>query len=103
MRGLWIVFAFAPQAAGADRWFAADKIQHFVASAFVEGLSYSSLRAAGVTHGSAMLTASVVTLGVGVGKEAHDRHTESDFSARDLAWDIAGGATMAVLLNQTRR
>ena len=103
MRRFWLVFTFAPQLAASDRWFGSDKIQHFVSSAFVQGMGYASLRASGISHTGALAGASVVTAAVGVGKEYHDRNTQGDFSARDLAWDAAGAAAMSVLLTQTRR
>ncbi len=103
MRSWWIVFSFVPQLAAPDRWFASDKLQHFVSSAFVQGMGYTSLRATGISHESALAGASVMTAAVGVGKEIYDRDVKGDFSARDLMWDAAGAATMSVLLNQTRR
>jgi putative lipoprotein len=103
MRGFWIVFAFAPQAVSADRWFGSDKIQHFVSSAFVQAMGYSALRVGGAAHSTALLGASVATAAVGVTKEWHDRNTQGDFSGRDLVWDAAGGGAMSVLLTQTRR
>lgn len=87
----------------ADPWFGADKIKHFFMSAFVQSLSYSSLRAVDAEHGQALLGASAVTLTLGVGKEIHDVRRYGDFSVRDLAWDLAGGASASLLLSQTRR
>jgi uncharacterized protein YfiM (DUF2279 family) len=103
MRGFWLVFTFAPQVAAPDRWFAPDKIQHFVSSAFVQGMGYASLRTAGASHSGALAGASAVTLAVGVGKEIHDRNVAGDFSLRDLTWDVAGAGAMSVLLTQTKR
>jgi putative lipoprotein len=103
MRGLWLVFTFTPQLVSTDRWFGSDKIQHFVSSAFVQGVGYSTMRAAGISHTTALASASVVTAAVGVGKEIHDRDVKGDFSARDLVWDAAGAGAMTVLLVHTRR
>ena len=103
MRGFWIVFSFAPQLVSGDRWFGSDKIQHFVSSAFVQGMGYASLRATGISHGTALAGASVVTAAVGVGKEFLDRDTKGDFSGKDLFWDAAGAGAMSVLLTQTKR
>ncbi len=103
MRGIWLVFTFVPQMSAPDRWFGSDKIQHFVSSAFVQGMGYASLRATGISHSGALTGASVVTAAVGVGKEIHDRDVKGDFSARDLVWDAAGAASMSVLVSQSRR
>jgi uncharacterized protein YfiM (DUF2279 family) len=100
----WLVFAFAPQAVTSpDRWFSSDKIQHFVSSAFVQGVGYAGLRVTGISHSGALTGASVVTAAVGVGKEIYDRDVKGDLSAKDLAWDAAGATAMSVLLNNTRR
>ncbi len=85
-----------------DPWFGADKLKHFFMSAFVESVSYSTLRATGVSNGPALVGASVTTLGVGVGKELWDRAGHGDPSLRDLTWDIAGGAAAAARLNRSR-
>ena len=103
MNRLWIVLAFAPQAVSADRWFSSDKIQHFVSSAFVQGMGYAVLRTTGISHTGSLAGASVVTAAVGVTKEYHDRNVTGDFSARDLAWDAAGAGAMSVRLAQSRR
>ena len=79
MRGLWVVFSFAPQLVSPDRWFGSDKVQHFVTSAFVQGMGYSVLRATGISHSAALAGASVATAAVGVGKEIHDRDVKRGF------------------------
>ncbi len=103
MRRFWLVFSFAPTIAGGDRWFAPDKVEHFLSSAFVQSMSYGALRTTGVSHRASLAGASLTTLTVGVGKEVHDLHVKSEFSLRDLTWDVVGGAAATVLLVRTER
>ena len=103
MRGLWLVFSFAPSALPSDRWFAPDKVQHFLSAAFVQSVSYGALRTTGLSHGTSLAGATFTTVVVGVGKETHDLRTRGEFSVRDLAWDAAGGAAATVLLVRTQR
>ncbi len=86
-----------------DSWFGADKAKHFFVSAFVESVSYASLRTAHVRHGAALAGATAFTGAVGVGKEIVDQRAGRGFSARDLAWDAAGMGSAAMLLSRTRR
>ena len=86
-----------------DPWFGGDKAKHFLVSAFVQSASYAALRAAGARNGPALAGASVVTLSVGVGREAHDRAVGKFFSVRDLTWDVLGAVAASTLLVHTRR
>lgn len=87
-----------------DSWFGIDKIKHFFMSAFIESVSYSALQAARVNHRSALGGAIGITLGLGVGREIHDKRTPGNiFSVRDLTWDAIGTAAGAVLLSHTIR
>lgn len=105
MRGLLLVFTLhgAPARSPADSWFSADKVQHFLAAAFVQSLAYGSLRGAGANHGTALAGASVTTAAVAVGKEIYDSRTHGDPSARDLVWDAAGAGAVSLLLSHTAR
>jgi uncharacterized protein YfiM (DUF2279 family) len=104
MRGLWLVFTLSQQEGHtADRWFSGDKLQHFFTSAFVQSMSYGTLRAAGVSHGPALAGATLTTAAVGVGKEVHDLHDRNEFSYRDLTWDALGTGAATILLVRTRR
>ena len=106
MRGLMLVFSLHgghATPASADGWFTRDKAQHFFMSAFVQSLSYGSLRAAGLSHGAALTGASVTTAAIGVGKEVRDGRVKGEFSFRDLTWDAAGAGSMTVLLAHTAR
>jgi putative lipoprotein len=98
MRGL--VLAFGLHAG--DHWFGADKVKHFFMSAFVESVTYSALRTANVRHDPALIVASTITLGVGIGKELYDHHSYGLFSVKDLTWDVAGNASAAVVLAHTK-
>ena len=103
MRGaLLFSLAFGAQGDG-DRWFGADKVKHFLTSAFVQSATYATLQAAGVERGPALAGASVVTLSAGVGKEWLDRRRGGPFSGRDLAWDVAGAGAASLLLVRTQR
>lgn len=103
MKGLWLVFTLGTAPAATDRWVGGDKLQHFFTSAFVQSMSYGSLRAAGAGHAAALAGASVTSIAVGVGKELRDGRVKGEFSRRDLVWDAAGAASASVLLARTRR
>lgn len=92
----------APAASG-DGWLSADKLQHFFASAFVQSISYGTLRGVGANHGTALAGATVTTAAVGVGKELYDARHRGDPSARDLVWDAAGAGAVSLLLARTAR
>jgi len=98
MRGLVLVFGLH----SSDHWFGADKVKHFFMSAFVEGVTYSALRASNVRHDPALVAASSVTLGIGIVKEIHDHQSYGQFSVKDLTWDVAGNAAAATVLAHTR-
>lgn len=89
--------------ASADAWLAPDKAKHFLMSAFVQGVGYGVLRTGGADHTPALAGATAGTMAVGVGREMWDRRAGRAFSTRDLAWDAAGAAAAAALLNQTVR
>lgn len=103
MRGA-LLFSLAFGAQGADdRWFGADKVKHFLTSAFVQGATYATLQAAGADHRGALAGASVVTLSVGLGKEWLDRRQGGAFSGRDLVWNAAGAGAATLVLVRTQR
>lgn len=98
-----IILAFALSFNGSDRiGVAPDKIKHFFLSAFTQSAAYSAARFVRLEHDDALVAASVVTLGAGVGKEVADQRAGRRFDMADLAWDIAGGAAASVVLAQTR-
>ena len=105
MRGFLLVFSLggSPAVHPADAWFGADKAKHFFTSAFVQSMTYGSLRAAGVAHGSALAGATATTVAIGAGKELHDRDVKGDFSARDLTWDALGAGAATMLLVRVQR
>lgn len=104
MRPLLLVFTLARgPAAGGDGWFSADKVQHFFSAAFVQSMTYGTLRAAGVGHGVALAGASVTTAAVGVGKEIYDAKYGGDPSVKDLVWDGLGGVAATGLLVRVER
>ena len=85
-----------------DSWLGADKLKHFLMSAFVQSTVFSVARAAGVPRPNAQLVGGVSTAGVGIWKELHDHRGGKRFSIADLAWDGAGALAAAALLNGTR-
>jgi uncharacterized protein YfiM (DUF2279 family) len=80
-----------------------DKLKHFFLSAFVQSTSYSALRLGGVEHDGALVTASVVTVAVGITKEVHDARSGRRFDVRDLLWDVAGAAAATAVLEKSHR
>ena len=86
-----------------DSLFGLDKPKHFLLSAFIESVTFSSLQAAGSDYRSNIAAGAGIAGLLGVGKELHDRRTTGLFSFGDLVWDAAGAATAAVLLRHTYR
>lgn len=105
MRGLLLVLSLNGSSATRpdDGWLSADKVKHFLTSAFVQSLAYGSLRGVGASHGAALVGATMTTAAVGVGKEVYDARTGGDPSVRDLAWDAAGAGAVSLLLSHTAR
>ena len=104
MRGLVLLFVLhaADARAPRDRWLGADKAKHFFISAFVQSVSFSALRATGVTRNSSLIAAAGVTVGVGIGRELYDlRRPGGVSSVKDVAWDAAGALAAAELLRHT--
>jgi len=105
MRGLLLVLSLngTPTVQPADSWLSADKVKHFLTSAFVQSLAYGSLRGVGLHHGGALVGATITTAAVGVGKEVYDARTGGDPSVRDLAWDAAGAGVVSLFLAHSAR
>ncbi len=105
IRGIVLVFSLGSRqgAPPQDAWFGPDKVKHFFASAFVQSMSYGSLRAAGASHGGALAGATAATTAAGVGRELRDRRVKGVFSGRDLVWDVAGAGAVTLLLARTER
>lgn len=87
--------------AGADRWFGADKAKHFFLAAFVQSVSFSGFRAAGLGRNASLIGATITTSAVSVGKELYDARTGGDPSLKDLTWDIGGMLAAGLLLHRT--
>ncbi len=85
-----------------DPWFAEDKLKHFLLSYAVTSIGYAAARTAGLTHHPAMVAGAAAAAAAGIWKEAHDRATGGDVSARDLTWDAVGIAVGGVLAEHTR-
>jgi putative lipoprotein len=105
MRELALVLALNVHGAHAprDRWLGLDKAKHFFISAFVQSISFSTLRCVSASRNASLLGATAVTSAVGVGREIYDRRPGGVSSAKDVAWDAAGAlAATALLLNTSR-
>lgn len=93
----------APPNPPPDAWLAPDKARHFFTSAFVQTFSYSSLRASGLEHRTAITGATVVAVSLGIGKEMRDARRGGRPSLRDIAWNLAGVGAATLVLQQVRR
>ncbi len=109
---LWLVLSFpglhlgpGPAPRPADRWWARDKAYHAVASAMVQGAAYAAFRTPRTRYPEAIMKASLVTAGVGIGKELYDRRhpDRHDASWKDLVADAAGAGTATVSIRQLDR
>ena len=98
----WPVGGGGGGAPARNTWFGADKVKHFVTSFFVQSVSYSALRLAGVRPHASLAGATAVTAAVGVAKEVHDRRSYGLFSTGDLLWDAAGIGTASVMLQRAK-
>jgi uncharacterized protein YfiM (DUF2279 family) len=85
-----------------DRWFSADKAKHFFLAAFVQSMTYTSLRTAGLGPDASLAGASAASVGVSIGKELRDRRGGGAVSAKDLVWDAAGIGGATVLVRRAR-
>jgi uncharacterized protein YfiM (DUF2279 family) len=94
---------FGGSPASRDGWFSADKTKHFLASAFVQSVSFSALRSTSMSRSASLEGATAVSGTVGVGKELYDKWFGGDPSLKDLAWDAGGIATVSLLLVRTQR
>jgi uncharacterized protein YfiM (DUF2279 family) len=104
MRGFALVMALHfGDAKSPDPWFGVDKAKHFFTSMFVQTAAFGAFRTTGMSRQSSLIGATIVTAGVGVGKELYDRKYGGDPSLRDLAADGAGILAASLLLAHTPR
>ena len=87
--------------AAPDRWFSADKVQHFFLGTFAQSASFGILRAAKVDRTPALLVASGFSTSVAIGKEFRDRG-RGDPSIKDAVWTLAGAAAISPVLARTK-
>lgn len=97
-----LAFAALLAAPPGGPWLGADKIKHFLVSAFVHSVSFSAARALGASRPTAQWAGAGSAAAAGLWKEIHDRRSGKPFSTADLLWDGAGALTAASLLNGTR-
>ena len=106
MPGLTLLFAFrlggTDPVRADDGWLSADKAKHFFTSAFVQTVAYSALRTTAVSRKGSLAGATVISAGVGVGKEVWDRKFGGDPSWKDLAADGAGILAASLILRHAR-
>ena len=98
-----LLLALTLQGQPRDPWFSADKVKHFFVAAFVQSVTYSTLRATGIEHRSSLWGATAGSVVVSVGKEVADSRRGGMFSRRDLVWDAAGAGVATLLLTRTER
>jgi len=88
------LLSLMPRSAAGDDWVGRDKVLHFSASVAVGSAAFATsawLHESGPARDHALISAgAVVTLGAG--KEFLDLARGSEFSYKDLTWDLAGGA-----------
>ena len=81
-----------------DKWFAADKYKHFLATTAISAAVASAARHNGSENCDAALIGFSVTLTIGAGKEIYDKRVRDTFySYRDMVWDAAGSITGSLL------
>jgi uncharacterized protein YfiM (DUF2279 family) len=98
-----LLLSFSLQTLAApDRWFSADKTQHFFMGAFVQGASFGILRAANVGKSQSMIGASALSVVAVIGKETRDRTGRGTASVKDAAWGLAGAAAISPVLARTK-
>jgi putative lipoprotein len=102
IKGLLLIALLGPPRPQGDSWTGADKVKHFLMSAFIQSASFSIARAAKIDRPHSMMIGGVSVATLGVWKEVHDRRAKRPFSFGDLAWDAAGALAAASLLNGTR-
>lgn len=85
-----------------DRWFSADKVQHFFIGTFVQSASFGVLRAAKVEKQPALIAASALSAAAAIGKEVRDRGGRGDVSVKDAGWTLMGAAAISPVLARTR-
>ncbi len=105
MRAFALIFTlhFGNGGVAADRWFGADKAKHFFMAAFVQSVTFSGFRTAGLGRNASLVGATITTAAVSVGKELYDARTGGDPSLKDLTWDAGGMLAAGVLLHRTPR
>lgn len=76
----------------ADPWFGKDKVQHFVASAFLTTAGYLTLNEPfDKSQNTSFIFGSSLSLGAGVSKELQDLNSQKGHASyKDLAADILG-------------
>jgi uncharacterized protein YfiM (DUF2279 family) len=84
-----------------DRWFGADKVQHFFMGTFVQSASFAVLRAAKVDRNVALAGASVTSAAAATAKELRDR-TGGSVSVKDGVWTVMGAAAISPVLARTK-
>lgn len=104
--GLAISALWSPLAAQKkepDRWLGQDKLKHFFMAGYSYSVTHAALQAASVSTSGQRNGGLVISVSVSVGKEVADRRRGSYVSYRDLAWDGAGIALAALLMNSVKR
>lgn len=85
-----------------DKWFSADKVQHFCLGTFVQSASFGVLQSAKVDRTPALIAASALSATAAVGKELRDRNGRGDPSIKDAVWTLAGAVAISPVLARTK-
>ena len=101
MKSLLLILSFQ-SVSSPDRWFSADKAQHFFIGTFVQSASFGVLRAANVDKTPGLIGASALSAAAALGKELRDRGGRGDASAKDVGWTLTGAAAISPVLARTR-
>lgn len=98
-----LLLSLSLQTIGApDKWFAKDKVQHFLIGTFAQSASFGVLRAARVGKTPAFIAATALSASVALGKELGDRGGRGDPSVKDAVWTLAGAAAISPALAHTK-
>jgi uncharacterized protein YfiM (DUF2279 family) len=106
IRILLVAFSFgSARGDAAPAWprVGADKVKHFAIGTFTQSVGFGTVRVLGGSNGAALAAATVGSATAAVLKERHDQRAGGTVSRADMAWTMAGAATVSPLLAQVRR
>ncbi len=83
-----------------DPWFAQDKFDHFLFSAFAAGMAYGTLHHNfGQREGKSLIIGASLSFALGLGKEAYDLKSRNGHpSFKDLLADLLGAGCAVFMI-----